>query len=81
MNFLMDFIDFFVSTISSIWNFFMSLIDNLLLFFKYLGAVLVLAFNLIGQMPTWLQVFGTITITVSVLYLILGRSTGGQKNE
>ena len=79
MSFITEFIDFFVGTISSVWNFFQSVIENFLLFFKYISAVLVMCFNLIAQMPVWLQVFGTITITVSILYLLLGRTTGGQK--
>lgn len=65
--------------IASIWDFFTGLIENFLLVFKYIAAVSNLSKELILFMPSWLQVFGMITLTVSVLYLLLGRSTGGQK--
>lgn len=68
-------VDFF----ASIWSFFTGLIDNLFLVIKYIGAVSTLSKELILSMPSWLQVFGFITLTVSVLYLLLGRTTGGQK--
>lgn len=79
MAFITEFIDFFVSTITSIWNFVTGLIDSFILFFKYIGFALSTSVKLIYLMPSWLQVFGIITLTVSVLYLLVGRSTGGQK--
>lgn len=79
MSYIIDGIDFFVSTLTSIWNFFQGIIENFILFFKYLSVVFGLCISLILNMPSWLQVFGFITITVSVLYLILGRQTGGKK--
>lgn len=68
-------VDFF----SSIWEFFSGLIENFLLFFKYLVAVLIVCTDLITEIPSWLQMFAIITLTVSILYLLLGRTTGGQK--
>lgn len=68
-----------VDFISSIWSFFTGLIENFILVFKYIAAVSSMSKELILTMPGWLQVFGIITLTVSVLYLLLGRSTGGQK--
>lgn len=79
MAFITEFIDFFVSTITSLWNFFTGLIENFILFFKYLVAVLIVCTDLITEIPQWLQMFAIITLTVSILYLLLGRSTGGQK--
>ncbi len=79
MAFITEFIDMFVSTLSTIWNFFIGLLENFILFFKYLFVVSDLSNEIINSMPSWLQTFGFITLTVSILYLILGRSTGGQK--
>lgn len=79
MSYIIDGIDFLVSTLTSIWNFFQGIIENFILFFKYLSVVFGLCISLILNMPSWFQVFGFITITVSVLYLILGRQTGGKK--
>lgn len=79
MQFITDFIDWITSTFQSIWDFFTGFIDSILMLFDYLGIVADLCYNLIGSMPSWLQVFGTITILISVLYIVLGRQTGGQK--
>lgn len=80
MNFIVDFFDFIVSTIRSFWDFFVGIVENLILLGKYIWHATSLAYQCIAQMPTWLQVFATLTISVSVLYLILGR-TGGKSDE
>lgn len=79
MQFITDFIDFFVYTIQSVWDFFTGFIDSILMLFDYLDIVAGLCYNLITSMPSWLQTFGIITILICVLYMILGRQTGGQK--
>ncbi len=79
MSFITDAIDWLVNLISTIWDFFQGLLENFLMFFKYLASVSNLSKELIFSMPSWLQTFGIITLTVSILYLILGRQTGGSK--
>ena len=44
---------------------------------EYIGLASTTAYNLVASLPTWLQAFATATILVSILYLILGRETGG----
>lgn len=54
--------------------------SSLFQFVKYIGVGAGLAYNLVSSLPTWLQAFGTATVLISILYLILGRQTGGNKN-
>lgn len=63
------------------FNFFKQLIVNLIMLFEYIGLASSTAYNLVVSLPVWLQAFGTATILISILYLILGRSTGGDKSD
>ena len=54
----------------------MSLIDNLILLVKYLGIAVKMCYDCIAMLPEWLQAFAFLTITISVLYMILGRQGG-----
>lgn len=76
MQFILDFIDFLHSLITGLWSFFMALIEHLLLFVKYVGLALNIAYQCIASLPSWLQAFAFLTITVTVLYLLLGREGG-----
>lgn len=79
MQYIINFIDWITNTITSLWDLLVGLIENLILLVEYIGIAAELAFNIIGTLPDWLQAFGFITITVSILYMILGRNTGGTK--
>lgn len=74
-----DGIDTIVDFFDTIYDFITDFIDNLLLLFEYIGAAADMAYSFISTMPTWLQSFATITIVVSVIYMIVGRSAGGKK--
>lgn len=76
MQFILDFIDFLINTISSVWSFFTGLIEDLILFVQYLGMAFTLAASCLFQLPTWLKIFATVTVGVSVMYLIVGRNAG-----
>ena len=79
MKGILNAFDFIISTIKSVWAFFMGIVDNTILLVKYVGKALSLAYECVEQMPAWLQIFAFVTISVSVLYLILGRE-GGKSN-
>lgn len=81
MQFIIDFIDSISSMISGVWDFFGGLIQNFIQFFEYIGTAAKLAYNLVNSLPTWLSAFGLATVLISVIFMILGRSTGGQKSE
>lgn len=81
MQFITDFIDWIKNLIDTVVEFFTGFIENLVLLFKYIGIASKMAYELIAGLPDWLQVFGTVTIVVSVIFMILGRQTGGSKAE
>lgn len=64
--------------ISLVFSLVTGFLENLLMLFKYLMKALSTALVFVGTLPQWLQIFGTITISISVMYIILGRS-GGSK--
>lgn len=79
MDAILDWFDWIAGVVESVFNWFTDFLENLLNLFEYLGQAVELTGSLISSLPSWLQVFGTITITVSVVFVILGRSTGGSK--
>lgn len=81
MEFITNFIDWIKNIIDSVVDFFTGFIENLVLLFKYIGIAASMAYDLIAGLPDWLQVFGTVTIVVSVIFMILGRETGGDKSD
>lgn len=81
MEFITNFIDWIKNIIDSVVDFFTGFIENLVLLFKYIGIAASMAYDLISGLPDWLQVFGTVTIVVSVIFMILGRETGGDKSD
>lgn len=81
MEFITQFIDSISSMLSAVWDFFSGLIDNFIQLFEYIGVAAKLAYNLVGSLPSWLSAFGLATVLISVIFIILGRQTGGQKSE
>lgn len=81
MQFIYDAINWISEKITAVFDFFEGLIDNFLMLFEYIGVAAKNAYALVDSMPTWIQAFGTITILVSILFTIVGRSTGGAKND
>ena len=79
MSAILDWFDWVSDVIESVFGWFTDFLENTMTLFKYLGQVTTLTGDLISSLPTWLQIFGTLTITVSVIYIILGRSSGGSK--
>lgn len=78
MKFIIDGFEFIINTINTIWDFFIGILEHLLMMFQYIGVVANLAYSLINGLPIWLKSFATITIFISVLYLIVGRESGGK---
>lgn len=81
MQFITDFINSITDKIGAVFDFFESLIRNLLLMFDYIGLAATNAYALVDSLPDWLKAFGLVTVLVSILFTILGRSTGGAKND
>lgn len=65
-----------IDTITQIWEFFMSMLSGIMLAFRYLFVIMELAIQTIGNLPDWLQAFGIITISITVMYFVIGREAG-----
>lgn len=81
MEFINNFIDGLTGIIEAVYGFFSGFIDNFIMLFKYIGIASTTAYNLVASLPTWLQAFGTVTVLISVIFMILGRETGGAKSD
>ncbi len=81
MQFITDFINSITDKIGAVFDFFESLIRNLLLMFDYIGLAATNAYALVDSLPDWLKAFGLVTVLVSILFTVLGRSTGGAKSD
>lgn len=57
-------------------DFFLSIVNGFLQLFKMLPKISQLIFHAIGYLPSIFVVFVTITISVYIVYLIIGRSAG-----
>ena len=81
MQALLDVFESIFGMLETVFNFFKQFIANITMLFQYIGLASTTSYNLVASLPTWLQAFGTATILISVLYLIVGRSTGGDKSD
>lgn len=74
---LTNFFDWLYSFLGNIGNFLISIIDGLLNIIKSLPVVMNMISSSIGYLPSTLAAFATLTITISIVYLLVGRDTGG----
>lgn len=61
----------------TIIDFLSSLVGGFINLFKTLPLVKSFASSAISSLPSFLLAFATITILISIVYLIVGRQTGG----
>lgn len=77
MTYIIDFLkelgSFFTTLIDIVVNFFHQLIT----FIKLIPIGVGMLVTSVGYLPSILIVFATLSITISVLYVILGRGQGG----
>lgn len=66
-----------ITGINAILDFLHSSSQNLLQIIKLIPQIFTNILVVIGSMPTFLQVFAIVTITILVIYLVLGRDNGG----
>lgn len=62
---------------SNIWNWITFAIGEVIDFFKLLGSMIAFVGSLLSFIPTPFIVFGGITIAILIIYLIIGRESGG----
>ena len=81
MEFFKNFIDWITGIVETVVSFFDSVVSSLSELYEYLQYASDTATNLVNSLPPVIRTFGTITILVSILYMILGRTSGGQKSD
>lgn len=81
MDWLTSWFEWFTDVINTIYDFFTSLIENIILLYKYIQIAFNICISFIDSMPTWLNAICFATVSISVLFLIIGRSTGGNKSD
>lgn len=63
-----------VDTFQSIINFVMQFFEGFISMFRMIPQIVSMVTGTVGYLPSVLAVFATLTVTISVLYLILGRN-------
>lgn len=69
-------IKWFIDAIKMIFGIVMSIFETLFMVFQYLITIVQIAFNTIETLPSWLQAFAIITVSISIAYFLIGRSAG-----
>lgn len=77
MQAISNFFQWIAEIISSLLQFVYSLITGLFSVIKALPHTLNMATTAIGYLPPAIAVFATLCITVSIVYIIVGRESGG----
>lgn len=78
MQFLINQFQLFMDHVQFAWEFFCSFIKNTIGLLRYLTVIQELSQQVIMSLPGWMQPFLVITLTVSILYIILGTNSGGR---
>lgn len=63
--------------IQSIGSFITQFIQGIITLFKVLPTVISTASQAMGYLPSVIAAFGAITITISIIFIVVGRDTGG----
>lgn len=79
MKAIVDAFTWLISTIKMLVDFVISMITSIIYLFQYLGTIMQIVTSFIATLPGWLIAFGSISLTVSILYITLGRNAG--KND
>ncbi len=74
-----NFFTWIVDTVSSLVEFLWTLIKGLIQLISLIPTAVNLLTNSIGVLPSILVAFATATITISVIFILVGRESGGQK--
>lgn len=65
-----------INFIQTIFRILTNLLEQIVYLFKYIAQALTISVSFIATLPSWLAVFASVTVTVSILYVILGRKGG-----
>lgn|GEM_PF-4219511 len=77
MDSIINFFQWIADLIQTIIDFFVNLITSLIEFISMLPAIVTFTFGSISYLPEVVFIFATVSITVAITLLILGRSNNG----
>lgn len=77
MSYIIDFLKELGSFFQTLIDMVVNLLQQLLTFIMLIPVGVNMLITSVGYLPSILIVFATLSITVSVIYLILGRGQGG----
>ena len=77
MNYIIDFLKELGSFFQTLIGMVVNLIQQLITFVLLIPVGVNMLITSVGYLPSILIVFATLSITISVIYLVLGRGQGG----
>ena len=77
MNYIIDFLKELGSFFQTLIDMVVNLIQQLITFVMLIPVGVNMLITSVGYLPSVLIVFATLSITISVIYLVLGRGQGG----
>lgn len=81
MESITEAIENLIEFIETIWELIGNILSGITVAFDILARIITLAYEFIATTPAYIQAFMIMTIVVSVVYFIVGRSTGKSDNE
>lgn len=76
---MFKFFDWLVNTITSLVEFLWTIVKGLIQLISLIPTAVNMLTSSIGILPSLLVGFATATITISVIFILVGRNSGGQK--
>lgn len=80
MQFIIDTFAMIFNYIKFTFEYFISFVKNVFSLLKYLRVIQEISYEVLLSLPSFVQPFVVLTVTVSILYVILGASAGGKGN-
>lgn len=77
MNYIIDFLKELGSFFQTLLDMAVNLMQQLITFIMLIPVGVSMLVTSVGFLPSILIIFATVSITVSVIYLVLGRGQGG----
>lgn len=65
-----------INFLKTIFEIISTILETIATAFRYLITIVDLVIDTIGTLPTWLVAFAMITLSISIVYFIIGRNTG-----
>lgn len=71
---IFEFVQWLGTIIETVFNFFANILTSFISFFKIIPTIIIFITSSIGYLPSMVMVFATVSITVAIIFLVLGRN-------